>query len=155
MSPAYIIGALLSNQLINDKEISKRIRVTTVSILSPFYFLKAGILVKFKVVINCLNIMLILFLSKVLSKFLGLYPLAYFMRFKNKANIYNTLMMSTGLTFGTISALYGLNHGIIDESRYSLIVTAVVLSVLIPTIIAQIFFIPKGNEAFNFKKEKK
>lgn len=36
--------------------------------------------------------------------------------------------MSTGLTFGTISALFGLNAGIIDVTQFSLLVTVVVLS---------------------------
>jgi hypothetical protein len=50
--------------------------------------------------------------------------------------------MSTGLTFGTISALYGLNAGIIDRTQFSLLVTAVVLSAILPTAIAQRRFSP-------------
>ena len=53
-----------------------------------------------------------------------------------------TLLMSTGLTFGTISALYGLNAGIIDRTQFSLLVTVVVLSAIVPTVIAQRWFSP-------------
>jgi len=65
------------------------------------------------------------------------------------------MLMSTGLTFGTISALYGLEHNIIDQNQYSLLVTAVILSAIIPTYIAQKFFYPKDEEASNFKIERK
>jgi hypothetical protein len=56
--------------------------------------------------------------------------------------VFITLLMSTGLTFGTISSLYGLNAGIIDKTQFSLLVTVVVLSAIIPTAIAQVFFSP-------------
>jgi hypothetical protein len=50
--------------------------------------------------------------------------------------------MSTGLTFGTISALYGLNNNIIKQEQYSFIVGAVIASAVIPTLIANKFFLP-------------
>lgn len=62
--------------------------------------------------------------------------------------MYNTLLMSTGLTFGTISALYGLNNGIIDRTQYSVLVVAVILSAIIPTLIAQKFFYPKEDSLY-------
>jgi len=55
---------------------------------------------------------------------------------------YYTLMMSTGLTFGTISALFGLNHGIISQAQYSYLVATVIGSAVVPTIIANAFFMP-------------
>ncbi len=51
--------------------------------------------------------------------------------------------MSTGLTFGTISSLYGLNVGIINQTQFSLLITVVVLSAVVPTAIAQRFFQPE------------
>jgi hypothetical protein len=51
--------------------------------------------------------------------------------------------MSTGLTFGTISSLYGLNAGIIDKTQFSLLVTVVVLSAVVPTAIAERWFLPE------------
>ena len=88
----------------------------------------------------------VFFLAKSLSKFLGLYPAGALFRFTTKINLYTTLMMSTGLTFGTISALYGLAHGIITKEQYSILVVTVILTAIIPTLIAQTFFEPKGKE---------
>jgi hypothetical protein len=51
--------------------------------------------------------------------------------------------MSTGLTFGTISALFGLNHNIITEAQYSFLVATVIGSAVIPTVIANAFFMPR------------
>jgi hypothetical protein len=51
--------------------------------------------------------------------------------------------MSTGLTFGTISSLFGLSHGIIDEAQYSALVAAVVASAVVPTLIANAFYLPR------------
>jgi hypothetical protein len=51
--------------------------------------------------------------------------------------------MSTGLTFGTISALYGLGAGIIDRTQFSLLLSVVVGSAVIPTFIAQRWFTPR------------
>jgi hypothetical protein len=51
--------------------------------------------------------------------------------------------MSTGLTFGTISALYGLSHGIVTPEQYSFLVAAVIASAVIPTMIAGWFFLPR------------
>jgi glutathione-regulated potassium-efflux system ancillary protein KefC len=52
-------------------------------------------------------------------------------------------MMSTGLTFGTISALFGLNHNIITQTQYSYVVGTVIGSAVIPTLIANMFFLPR------------
>jgi hypothetical protein len=57
--------------------------------------------------------------------------------------MYTTLLMSTGLTFGTISSLFGLSHGIIDQSQYSILVAGVIGSAVIPTLIANAFFLPR------------
>ena len=56
---------------------------------------------------------------------------------------YYSLMMSTGLTFGTISAPFGLNRQIIDRTQYSHVVATVIGSAVVPTMIANAFFTPK------------
>lgn len=127
--PAYIIGAVLANQFIKNKELVRRMRATAVSILTPFYFLKAGSLVDLKVVVSSIMLVIIFFFSKIVAKFLGIFPLGYLFKFKPRINAYNTLMMSTGLTFGTISALFGLQ-------------ISVILTAIIPTMIANSFFKP-------------
>jgi hypothetical protein len=47
------------------------------------------------------------------------------------------------LTFGTISSLYGLNAGILDRAQFSVLVTTVIGTAIIPTLIAQRFFSPR------------
>ena len=51
--------------------------------------------------------------------------------------------MSTGLTFGTISAMFGLNRNLIDSSQYSTLVVVVIASAVVPTLIAQKWFQPQ------------
>lgn len=140
--PAYIIGAVLANQFMKNKELVRRMRATAISILTPFYFLKAGSLVDLKVVISSVILVVIFFFSKIIAKFLGIFPLGYLFKFNLRINTYTTLMMSTGLTFGTISALFGLQNGIINREQYSVLVVSVILTALIPTIIANSFFKP-------------
>jgi hypothetical protein len=53
------------------------------------------------------------------------------------------MMMSTGLTFGTISALFGLSHGVIDQAQYSYLVATVIGSAVIPTVIGNAWFLPR------------
>ena len=60
---------------------------------------------------------------------------------------FTTLLMSTGLTFGTIASLYGLSAHIIDRTQFSLLVTVVVLSAIVPTAIAQRWFAPRLDDA--------
>ncbi len=144
--PAYLVGAVLANLFLKNRELVRRMRASTIALLTPFYFLKAGSLVDLGAVWEGLEVLIVLFLAKVISKFLGLYPTGMVLKFPFRLNMYNTLLMSTGLTFGTISALYGLRNGIIDKDQYSLLVVAVILSAIIPTLIAQKFFYPIKKE---------
>ena len=57
--------------------------------------------------------------------------------------VYTTLLMSTGLTFRSISALFGLTNKIIDQGQYTILVTAVIASAVVPTLIAQTWFQPR------------
>jgi len=144
--PAYLVGMVLADTFLSNKELIRRMRATTFALLTPFYFLKAGSLVDLKAVVAGFGLVVVFFLAKSLSKFLGLYPAGVLFRFTTKINLYTTLMMSTGLTFGTISALYGLTHRIINRQQYSVLVVVVILTAIIPTLIAQSFFEPKGRE---------
>ena len=88
-------------------------------------------------------IFFVLFAGKVVSKIFGLYPIIQNFRDDKKEKWYYTLLMSTGLTFGTISALFGLSHNIISQAQYSYIVGVVIASAVVPTLIANKFFLPK------------
>ena len=72
-----------------------------------------------------------------------MYPAVRIYSYDGKAGAYYTLMMSTDLTFGTFSALFGLNHQIITQAQYSYIVGTVIASAVIPTMIANSFFLPR------------
>jgi glutathione-regulated potassium-efflux system ancillary protein KefC len=88
-------------------------------------------------------VFLLLFMGKVVSKIFGLYPIIGQFRRKRDERWYYTLMMSTGLTFGTISALYGLSHNIVTQKQYSFLVAVVIASAVVPTLIAGFAFLPR------------
>jgi Kef-type K+ transport system membrane component KefB len=96
--------------------------------------------------VNYAWIVLAFLTVKIITKYIGIRPLTVLYGYKRKEGIYTTLLMATGLTFGSISALFGLNHGFINKIQYSIIVTTVILSAVVPTLIAQKFFNPLSNK---------
>ncbi|MCM8796706.1 MAG: cation:proton antiporter [Candidatus Omnitrophica bacterium] len=141
--PAYIAGMLLAEFAAKEDHWVRRMRTLTIGFLTPFYFLRAGTLVSVPALIAAPIVFLFLFGGKVISKIFGLYPVIGRFRKERREKWYYTLMMSTGLTFGTISALYGYSHGIISPEQYSFLVAAVIASAVIPTMIASFAFMPK------------
>jgi glutathione-regulated potassium-efflux system ancillary protein KefC len=140
--PAYIAGMLLSNDLSGDHEFIRRLRTLTIGFLSPFYFLRAGSLVSVSALVAAPLVFLALFGAKIVTKVFGLVPVVGVFKRDPKERWYYTLMMSTGLTFGTISALFGLSHGIVTQEQYSHLVAVVIGSAIVPTLIAGAFFVP-------------
>ena len=118
--PAYIIGMLMARTMEKDGHFVRRLRTLTVGFLTPLYFLRAGALMSIPALIAAPVIFLVLFGGKVITKIFGLYPAIHHFRDDKKEKWYYTLLMSTGLTFGTISALFGLSHNIISQAQYSL-----------------------------------
>ncbi|MGA2763824.1 MAG: cation:proton antiporter [Spirochaetia bacterium] len=141
--PAYVVGIVLAEFVTAEHLWLRRLRTLTTGLLTPFYFIRAGSFISVPALVAAPLVVLALFLSKVFSKILGLYPLISRFRSQRQERWYYTLMMSTGLTFGTISALYGLSHGIIDQAQYSALVATVIGSAVIPTLIAGRAFLPK------------
>ncbi len=141
--PAYMIGMVLAGTVGKDHVLVRRLRTLTFGLLTPFYFIRAGSFVSVQALIAAPITFLILLAAKVASKCLGVYPTTKAFRYKYRQAVYTTLLMSTGLTFGTISALFGLTHNVITQSQYSYLVAAVVASAVIPTLIANAFFIPR------------
>jgi len=140
--PAYIFGMVLAKTMEEDGHFVRRLRTLTIGFLTPLYFLRAGALVSITALLASPVIFLLLFGGKVISKIFGLYPAIHNFREDKNEKWYYTLLMSTGLTFGTISALFGLTHNIISQTQYSFIVGAVIASAVIPTLIANKFFLP-------------
>ena len=141
--PAYLVGMVLAPTFLKDRELPHRMRVVAFTILTPFYFLKAGSLVEFRTVISAAGLIGIFLALKMITKFVGILPLTKGFRFDPREGMYTTLMMSTGLTFGSISALFGLTNHIIDQGQYTILVTAVIGSAVVPTLIAQKWFQPE------------
>jgi Kef-type K+ transport system membrane component KefB len=140
--PAYLVGMALAPAFLSDPELPHRMRIIAFTILTPFYFLKAGSLVDFHALVATAGLIVVFIAIKMATKFVGILPLTKLFRFEPKEGMYTTLLMSTGLTFGTISALFGLTNHIIDQQKYTILVTAVIGSAVVPTLIAQRWFQP-------------
>lgn len=141
--PAYLVGIALAEFANQDAHWLRRLRTLTVGFLTPFYFLRAGMFVSVPALVAAPFVFLALLGGKVLTKIFGLYPVIGQFRPRRDERWYYTLMMSTGLTFGTISALYGLSHNIITQGQYSFLVAVVIGSAVIPTLIAGYAFLPR------------
>ncbi|MGD0298989.1 MAG: cation:proton antiporter [Bryobacteraceae bacterium] len=141
--PAYIIGMVLAGTVGKDHLLIRRLRTLTFGLLTPFYFIRAGSFVSVPVLIAAPLVFVTLFFTKMISKLVGVLPTVRAFGYNGHDGIYYSLMMSTGLTFGTISALFGLNHGIIDQGQYSQLVATVIASAVIPTAIANARFLPR------------
>jgi len=141
--PAYVIGMVLAGTVGKDHVLVRRLRTLTFGLLTPFYFIRAGSFVLVPALVAAPLIFLILFGAKMFSKVVGLLPTVKVFRYERQEGLYYTLMMSTGLTFGTISALFGLTNGIINQTQYSYLVATVIGSAVVPTMIANAWFMPR------------
>jgi Kef-type K+ transport system membrane component KefB len=141
--PAFILGLMMSRHYEEHREEQTRLRVVAFAFLTPFFFIKGGLNVSLGAVAANIGLLGALLAAKMLPKIGFVFPLAR--RATPRHATFATLLMSTGLTFGTISSLYGLNAGIIDRTQFSLLVTVVVLSAVVPTAIAERWFLPDAQ----------
>lgn len=143
--PAYLVGLVLAPLFLANKTLAHRLRAIALTILTPFYFLKAGVLVSLKAVLTATALIGFFFAVNTSAKLISVWPLTRLFRFRPKEGMYTTLLMATGLTFGTISSLFGLEHELITRDQYATLVTVVILTAIIPTIIAERWFDPGGK----------
>lgn len=141
--PAYVLGIACAGVLTRHRAMINRLQIIMFTLLTPFYFIKAGSYVAFPAVVSQFTWILAFLALNMLTKFLGVWPLTRIFRFPGREGIYSTLLMSTGLTFGIISALYGLNEKIITADQYAILLAAVAGSALVPSLIAQTWFKPR------------
>ncbi len=141
--PAFVLGLVMSRHYQEHREEQKRLRVVAFAFLTPFFFVRSGLNVSLGAVVGNLGLLFVLLAAKMIPKLGLVYPLAR--RADRRHGAFTTLLMSTGLTFGTISALFGLEAGIIDTTQFSLLVTVVVLSAVVPTAIAERWFLPDSE----------
>jgi len=144
--PAYLVGMVMAPFFLANRTLTHRMRVTAFTVLMPFFFLKAGSLIKISALWEGALLIGVLLAIKVTTKFAGICPAMEFFKFSRRENLYTTLLMSTGLTFGTISSLFGYTNRIINQEQYTMLVSAVILSAVVPTIIAQRWFQPDMKE---------
>jgi Kef-type K+ transport system membrane component KefB len=138
--PAFVLGLVMSRHYQRHREEQRRLRIVAFAFLTPFFFVRGGLNVSLAAVFANLGVLGVLVAAKMVPKLGLIYPLGR--RHARENATFLTLLMSTGLTFGTISALYGLTAHIIDRTQFSLLVTVVVLSAIVPTAIAQRWFSP-------------
>lgn len=138
--PAFLLGLSVSGVFKRYPEEQRRFRVVSFAFLTPIFFLKGGLNIDVRFLAGGAGLLGLFLLIKVASKFAGVLPVA--LRYVRPHATFTTLLMSTGLTFGTISSLYGLNAGIIDRGQFTILVAAVIGSAVIPTVIAQRWFAP-------------
>jgi len=143
--PAYVLGMMLAGTVGRDHTLVRRLRTLCFGLLTPFYFIRAGSLVSVPALVAAPVAFILLLVVKVLTKIAGVYPVTRAFRSPRKEGMYTTLLMSTGLTFGTISSLFGLSHNIVDQAQYSALVAAVIASAVIPTLIANAWFLPRHH----------
>ena len=142
--PAFVLGLVMSSHYVKHRQEQDRMRVVAFAFLTPFFFLKGGMNVSTSALWANLGILALLFVGKMVPKLAGVFPLAR--RWTAPHAVFTTLLMSTGLTFGTITSLYGLSAHIIDRTQFSLLIAVVVLSAIVPTAIAQRFYSPAVEE---------
>ena len=140
--PAYLVGLVVAGVFLRDKTLVHRMRSIAFAMFTPFYFIKAGLYVSLPSLWPALAIVAGLLLLKMMTKTIGVWPLARLHYMRPREAAYTTLLMATGLTFGTISALFGYQNKIIDQRQYTILVTVVILSALVPTLFAQKLFQP-------------
>jgi len=139
--PAFVLGLAMSRAFARHRLEQQRFRVVAFALLTPFFFIRAGMNIDLGSVWSNLGLIATLFVVKFVAKLVGVYPFAR--SYLGRDAWYTTLLMSTGLTFGTISATYGLNNGIITKDQFAVLLTVVILTAVVPTFIAQRFFEPK------------
>jgi len=140
--PAYVAGLVVAGVFVKDRVLVDRIRSTAFALLTPFFFLHAGLLISAPALVSGAGVIALLFGVKMLTKLFGVWPTASALGVPGRERTYMTLLMATGLTFGSISALFGLTHHLIDKIQYTELVTVVLLSALVPTLVAQQLFRP-------------
>jgi len=145
--PAFVLGLVMSKHFTETsvtKDVRNRLRTVAYAVITPIFFIVAGLKVSLSLIASAFGVFAAIFIVKQLSKFIGVYFLAK--KYIPDGNIYTTLLMSTGLTFGLVASLFGLQSGLINQVQYSVLTGVLIASAVIPTIIAQKWFMPVHSE---------
>ncbi len=153
--PAFVTGLVLSRNFNENRVLQRKLRIIAFGMITPFFFINGGMNISLKLLYQHFGLFVILFGVKQITKIGGIYPFAR--KYVPKEAMFTTLLMSTGLTMGTISSMFGLSSGIINQGQFSVLVAAVVVSAILPTSIAQKWFFPSHvmNGESNASENKK
>ncbi|MBI5047434.1 MAG: cation:proton antiporter [Deltaproteobacteria bacterium] len=145
--PAFVLGLLMSKHFAetsDTKVVKNRLRTVAFAIITPVFFIVTGLKVSLPLIISAIGLFAALFAVKQLAKFLGVYFLAK--KYIPNGGVYTTLLMSTGLTFGLIASVFGLHSGLINQVQYSVLTGVLIASSVMPTLVAQKWFMPVHTE---------
>lgn len=155
--PAFVAGLVLSKTFSENRVLQRKLRVIAFAMITPFFFINGGINISLKMLVQNFGLFALLFGVKQVTKIAGIYPFAR--KYVKKEAMFTTLLMSTGLTMGTISSMYGLSSGIINQAQFSVLVAVVVMSAVLPTFIATKWFYPShimnGDDNSDLKADEK
>jgi Kef-type K+ transport system membrane component KefB len=138
--PAFVLGFVLAPIFHGNRELQRKLRVVAFAFVTPIFFLNGGMNIALPLLWAGAGTFLLLLGTKLAAKFAGVYPVTRWLIPREAA--YTTLLMSTGLTMGTISAVYGYQNAIVDRAQFSVLVAVVVASAIVPTFVAQRFYHP-------------
>lgn len=145
--PAFIMGLFMSRHFVETPQginVKNRLKTVAFALITPIFFIAGGLKVSLPLIASVMVPFIIILAIRQFSKFAGVYYFAK--KYIPEDNVYITLLMSTGLTFGVIASLFGLNLGYIDQVQYSLLTGVLITSAVIPTVIAQKWFMPSCDE---------
>ncbi len=117
--PAFVLGLVMSKhfkETSKTKEVRNRLRTVAYAVITPIFFIVAGLRVSLPMIISASEVFAAILIIKQLGKFIGVYFLAK--KYIPEGNIYTTLLMSTGLSFGLVASLFGVQSGLIDQVQY-------------------------------------
>lgn len=139
--PVFILGLCLSDMFRSHRDLHRKLRIGAFAMITPFFFIKAGMNVSLSALAANWPLVAILFGLKAATKFIGVFPLAT--RYVRENRAYLTLLLSTSLTFENIAAAAALQAGYITPTQFSILVSVVITAALVPAFIAQRWFSPR------------
>lgn len=145
--PAFLLGLAMSQhfqETSKTREVKTRLKTVAFAVVTPIFFIVGGMKVSIPLILGAIGVFILIFTVRQIFKFFGVYVVSK--QFLEEGTVYTTLMMSTGLTFGLVACLFGLNAGLIDQSIYSVLTGVLVLSAVLPSFVAQKWFMPIHSE---------
>jgi len=155
--PVFILGLIMSDLFEKNHDLVKKLRTIGFAFITPFFFINSGMKVALSAVMKNLPLVFSLLFIKIAGKTIGVYPSLSIMMPKEtrRAKIFFVLIKCTGLTFGTIASIFGFQNGYIDKTQFSVLISVILLSAIIPTIIAQKWFSPAKSVKKIIETQKK